>query len=377
MSFNGLGLSLGTLSLISDAESRSCSPENPTGAKGQGGRHAEVAGGSARDLGIGWKTRPSVAVAPGQTLTMADLAGPGAIQQIWMTLTGHSRFSILRIYWDGEAAPSVEVPAGDFFASAYTSYQVFAPLNSLAVCVNPGNAFNCYWEMPFRRHCRMTLENIGLEPITAFYQINYALTTVPDEAAYFHAQFRRSNPLGLGEVHTILDQVRGRGHYIGTYLAWQPNSNGWWGEGEIKFYIDGDIPAGTSTNRAIAERGGTCFPTICGTGTEDYFCGSYNFENKTTKKYEEYTTAYAGLSHVVRPDGVYNANTRFSLYRWHILDPVRFQQDLTITIQALGWRVGGRFLQLQDDISSVGFWYQVEPHLAYPTLPERDGLEII
>jgi len=376
MSFNGLGLHLGNLSRLSKAETRSLSAENPTGGKGQGGRHVDPNHGCSRDLGTGWKVRPCVQVKPGETLVLADVDGPGAIQQIWMTPTGNYRFTILRFYWDGEATPSVEVPIGDFFASAYTSFNTYRPIDSLPLCVNPGNAFNCYWEMPFRKHCKITLENIGLEAMTIFYQINYTLTEVPADAAYFHAQFRRTNPLPYKEVYTILDGVRGQGHYVGTYMAWQMNNNGWWGEGEIKFYMDGDLPGGV-VGRNVKEHGGSCFPTICGTGTEDYFCGSYNFEDKTTKNYREFSTAYAGVPHVVRPDGCYNANTRFSLYRWHIMDPVRFQQDLGITIQSLGWRSGGRYLPNRDDMASVAFWYQSEPHAPFPVLPDRDSLEII
>jgi hypothetical protein len=376
MSFNGLGLHLGNLSLVSNAESRSCSPENPTGAKGQGGRHVDPNHGPSRDLGTGWKVRPCVSIKPGETLVLADVEGPGAIQQIWMTPTGNYRFTILRFYWDGEETPSVEVPIGDFFASAFTSFNDFAQLNSLPVCVNPGNAFNCYWEMPFRKHCRITMENIGLEEMRIFYQVNYTLTQVPADAAYFHAQFRRTNPLPYKDVYTILDGVEGRGHYVGTYMAWQMNNNGWWGEGEIKFYLDGDLPRG-KVGRNIKEHGGEHYPTICGTGTEDYFCGSYNFENKQTKQYQEFSTAYAGVPQVVRPDGTYRANTRFSLYRWHIMDPVRFQKDFAVTMQALGWRAGGRYLPNQDDIASVAFWYQQGPHAPFPKLPSRDELEII
>ena len=374
--YNGLGLSLGNLSRISNAETRSISAENPTGGKGQGGRHVDLNHGCSRDLGTGWKVRPCTQIKPGETLVLADVDGPGAIQQIWMTPTGNYRFTILRFYWDGEKTPSIEVPIGDFFASAYTSFNVFAPINSQPICVNPGNAFNCYWEMPFRKHCKITMENIGFDPVTIYYQINYTLTKVPKDAAYLHAQFRRSNPLPYKEVYTILDGVKGHGHYVGTYMAWQMNNNGWWGEGEIKFYMDGDLPGGL-VGRNVKEHGGECYPTICGTGTEDYFCGSYNFENKETKQYQEFTTAYAGVPQVVRPDGTYQANTRFSLYRWHIMDPVRFKKDLGVTIQSLGWRAGGRYLPNQDDMVSTAFWYQAEPHATFPKLPSRDTLEII
>ena len=249
------------------------------------------------------------------------------------------------------------VPSAIFFACGWGEY---APLNSAAICVNPGSAFNCYWPMPFRKKCRVTVENRGRDKIVVYYQIDYALTDVPDDEAYFHAQFRRVNPLPYKDVVTIVEGIRGRGHYVGTYLAWGVNNSGWWGEGEIKFFMDGDE-----------------YPTICGTGTEDYFGGSYNFENQKTHQYQEYTTPYCGLSQVLRPDGVYRSQTRFGMYRWHILDPIRFEQDLRVTIQALGWRAGGKYLPLQDDISSVAFWYQVAPHAPFPALPEREFLEII
>ena len=355
--FNGLGMGMGTLSRLSDAETRSISSENKTGDKGKGGMAVPDAKSCSRDLGVGWKVAPCEGIEAGQTLVLADVEGPGAIQQIWMTPTGSWRMSILRIYWDGQETPSVECPVGDFFASGWGSY---APLTSLAVCVNPGSAFNCYWEMPFRKQCRITLENIGLEPMRIFYQINYTLTEVPADAAYFHAQFRRVDPLPYKDVYTILDGVTGQGHYVGTYMAWEVHSTGWWGEGEIKFYLDGDGD----------------YPTICGTGTEDYFCGSYNFENQKTKQYEEFTTPYSGLSQVNRPDGVYNSQQRFGLYRWHVMDPIRFKKDLKVTIQALGWRAGGRFLPLKDDIASVAYWYQTLPAAVFPTLPSRDELEI-
>ena len=358
MSFNGLGLHLGNLSRLSNAQSRSISPENFDGAKGGGARATEGTGAAcARDLGVGWKISPSVKIAAGTTFTLATIDGPGAIQQIWMTPTGVWRNSILRFYWDGEEAPSIECPVGDFFGMGWGTY---TPLVSLPVCVNPGSAFNCYWEMPFRRSCRITMENRADADMVLYYQINYALTEIPDDAAYLHAQFRRVNPLPRKENYTILDGVQGAGQYVGTVMCWGVNNNGWWGEGEIKFFLDGD----------------TDYPTICGTGTEDYFCGSYNFENRETKQYQEFLTPYAGLHQVLRPDGVYRSQTRFGLYRWHILDPIRFAQDLRVTIQALGWREGGRYLPLQDDLASVAFWYQTEPHAPFPALPDREGLEV-
>lgn len=203
------------------------------------------------------------------------------------------------------------------------------------------------------------MENINTIPMTLYYQINYTLTEVPEDEAYFHAQFRRSNPT-KGSLHTILDGVKGKGQYVGTYMAWRVTNNGWWGEGEIKFYMDGDKK----------------FPTICGTGTEDYFCGSYNFENKETHQYQEFTTPYAGMHQVIRPDGLYNAVTSFGLYRFHVLDPIRFDKDLRVDIQDLGWRHDRRYLNQQSDISSTAFWYQTEPHATFPELPGADDLEI-
>ena len=357
-SFNGLNMSMGNLSRLSKAKTRSISPENFTGEKGKAGMAVTGTGEkAARDLGQGWKISPSVRIKTKETFTLAEIKEPGAIQHIWMTPTGNWRFLILRMYWDDETTPSVEAPVGDFFACGWGSY---AQLSSLAICVNPGSAFNCYWEMPFRKSCRITAENIADEDMVLYYQIDYTVTDIPEDAAYFHAQFRRVNPVPYKDVYTILDGVKGWGHYVGTYMAWGVNSTGWWGEGEIKFYLDGDKD----------------FPTICGTGTEDYFCGSYNFENRVTKQYQEFTTPYAGLPQVIRPDGVYNSQQRFGLYRWHIMDPIRFEKDLRVTIQALGWRSGGRYLPLQDDIASVAFWYQKEPHAAFPKLPDKDYLEV-
>ena len=357
--FDGLGMNMGNLWRLSDARTRSISSENFTGEKGKGGIATEGTGKEcARDLGQGWKISPSIWIKAGEAFTIANIEGPGAIQHIWMTPTGKWRDSILRIYWDDSETPSVECPIGDFFACGWNEY---AQISSLAVCVNPGSAFNCYWEMPFRSKCKIIMTNNSTEDMTLYYQIDYILTEVPKDSAYFHAQFRRVNPLPYKEIYTILDGVKGKGQYIGTYMAWGVNNSGWWGEGEIKFYIDGDKE----------------FPTICGTGTEDYFCGSYNFENQKTHQYQEFTTPYAGLPQVIRPDGVYRSQTRFGMYRWHITDPVRFDNDLKVTIQALGWRLGGRYLPLQDDIASVAYWYQTLPATPFPELPERDYLEII
>ncbi len=360
--FNGLELNLGNLCRISTAQTRSISPENFTGEKGGAGMATNGTGrGCARELGQGWKISPSVRVNAKSTFTLAEITGPGSIQQIWMTPAplNQTRRYILRFYWDDETEPSVECPFGDFFACGWGRY---CAVTSLPVCVNPGSAFNSYWQMPFRKKARITLENLDDGPMTIYYQINYTLTEVPPDAAYFHAQFRRESPLRNKGLYTVLDGVAGAGHYVGTYLAYGVHNTGWWGEGEIKFYMDGDKE----------------FPTICGTGTEDYFCGSYDFETKGSDgkgHYTEFSTPYSGMPQVIRPDGLYDSQTRFGLYRWHILDPIRFQKDLKVTIQDLGWQPGGRYLQLQDDIASVAFWYQMEPHKKFPKLPSRDELD--
>lgn len=360
--FNGLGMNLGNLSRLSRAKTRSISPENFSGAKSQGGMATDGTGAKVgRDLGQGWKISPSVNIAPGSTFTLAEINEPGAIQHIWLTMfPSYWRSSILRIYWDGEETPSVETPVGDFFCNGWCQR---SNVRSLAIAANPAGGFNSYWEMPFRKSARITIENLAEENCTCYYQITYALTEVPSDAAYFHAQWRRSNPLGYKQVHTLLDGVQGWGQYVGTYLAWGVNNNGWWGEGEIKFYMDGDGD----------------WPTICGTGTEDYFGGAWNFE-QPKGEYGGFTGPYTGLSQIIKPDGLYQSQQRFGMYRWHITDPIRFERDLRVTIQALGWwnYPGGRkYLPLQDDIASTAFWYQTEPHAAYPALPKWDQLEVI
>ncbi len=343
--------------MLSDARTRSISAENPTGEKGKGGMATTgISQDAARELGQGWKVNPCAVIKGGETYTIADVSTSGAIQHIWMTPTGNWRWLILRIYWDDETEPSVEVPLGDFFCMGWGKY---APINSMPVTVNPGSAFNCYWPMPFRKHCRMTVQNLDKDNIFLFYQIDYTETEVPKDAAYFHAQFRRSNPT-RGAIHTLLDNVSGKGQYVGTYMTVGVTNNGWWGEGEIKFYMDGD----------------TKFPTINGTGTEDYFLGSYDFENPVTHQYDTFTTPYSGLAQVIKPDGLYVTQERFGLYRWHIQDPIRFEKSLKVTIQDLGWRDGGRYLQQHSDISTVSYWYQTEPHNPFPKFPTKDELEV-
>ena len=348
---------------LDEAESRSISPENFTGEKGRGGMATLEEGNAARaarELGQGWKVNPYVHIEPGETFTLGEIDGSGIIHHIWMTPVGTYRLMILRFYWDDEEEPSVEVPVGDFFAAGWGMGNE-PRITSLAVCVNPRSGFNSYWQMPFRKGCRVTMENMGEKRATVYYQIDYTLEAVPLETPYFHAQFRRVNPLPHKEVYTIVDGIEGRGRYVGTWLAHGAKSPGWWGEGEIKFYIDGDDE----------------FPTICGTGEEDYFCGSYGYqEEKKDGKYtyESFSSPYTGFYHVEK----YNTDElrRFGEYRWHVTDPVRFEEDLRITIQSLGWQSEGRYLPLQDDLASVAYWYQLEPHNSFPELPAKADLVI-
>jgi hypothetical protein len=313
---------------------------------------------AARDLGRGWKVSPSIVIAPGETATLADIAGTGAIQHMWITThPQHWRQLVLRCRWDGDAQPAVEVPLGDFFCNGWC---VYSPVNSLPVAVNPHGGFNSYWPMPFRTRAQITLANLAPNDITVYYQIDYTLADVLPDLAYFHAQWRRSNPLPYRQVHTLLDGIDGSGHYVGTYIAWGVNNNGWWGEGEIKFYLDND----------------EAYPTICGTGTEDYFGGAWNFD-VPGQGYTTFSTPFLGLNQVIQPDGQYRSQQRFGMYRWHVMDPIRFQQKLRVTIQALGWRSGGRYLPLQDDIASTAFWYQRETSSAKPGMLTVDHMEVI
>jgi len=340
------GQSLGRIALLSDAETRSISAENPRGERAGGAREIPAETSAASLLGPGWKVRPCITLEPGSVTTLADVMGPGVIQHIWMTVdTVAYRSCIVRMYWDGEETPSVEVPLGDLFANVHgLRYNV----TSLPVCVNPSGGFNSYWPLPFASRARITVENQYWEPISGFfYQITYALTDVPAQAGRFHAQWRRSMTTREQPEHVILSGVEGQGHYVGTVLGWNQFSNGWWGEGEVKFYLDGD----------------TDYPSICGTGTEDYFGGAWGFG-------ETFSTAFLGYPLWQKAEGEV---PRHGLYRWHVMDPIRFRTDLRVTIQALGWWPNHKYEPLTDDICSVGYWYQAEPHGPFPALPVLAG----
>lgn len=351
---------LGALPFQAGAVTRMINAENPTGEKGGAAKwdpnpddpflpHS----GAAKHLGRGWKVRPFITVKAGETAVLADIAGPGCVNQFWITTSASAwRALVLRVHWDGEAEPSVEAPLGDFFALGFDSRPHL--VNSLPVVVAPHRGCGCYWQMPFRRRARFTLANEGGENVDVVaYKILYKLHEVPADAAYFHAQWRRSLTARAHPEHTILDGVKGRGLYVGTYLAWTALSRGWWGEGEVKFYLDGDRE----------------FPTICDNGTEDYFGGAWSYarDPKTDPTEQAFCAPFCGLP--LAHNGAPNGPRLFGLYRWHVLDAIGFAQDLRVTVQTLGWWPGRVYQPLTDDVASTAFWYQAEPHAAFPKFP--------
>jgi hypothetical protein len=351
-----MDIGLGNLHRMRDSESRSINAENPRGEKGGGARATaetslhEGSAKAARELGPGWKLSPCRPVKAGETVTLADIDGSGVIRHLWFTLDFKMhRDIILRIYWDGEKTPSVECPIGDFFCCSWKT-----PVNILSepINVNPVGGMNCYFPLPFARRARITVQNDSPNDLRSFYYtVNYTLEACPADALRFHAQWRRSNPVPYGEFYTMIDGVKGRGQYVGTFMSWQQNSSGWWGEGEVKMFLDGD----------------STYPTICGTGTEDYFGGAWCFAKNFSAPFLGYPFGNC--------DG--KAGNRHSLYRFHVMDPVYFRKELKVTMQALGWRSESRFLPLQDDIASTVYWYQGLPSAPLPPLPDRNHREIV
>jgi len=348
---------------LSDAKTRSISPENFTGEKGKGGMatlEEGTAAKAARKLGQGWKVNPYIRIKAGETFTLGEINESGIINHIWMTPVGEYRLMILRFYWDDETEPSIEVPVGDFFAAGWGIMNE-PVINSATMAVNPRSGFNSYWQMPFRKKCKITMENLSGKEATVYYQINYSLEKVAKETPYFHAQFRRVNELPFKEVFTIVDGIKGKGQYVGTYLAHGARKSGWWGEGEVKFFMDGDKE----------------FPTICTTGEEDYFLGSYGYNDRKIDGkmyYDSFSSLYSGF-YEIKDSDIDGFVGIFGQYRWHVMDPIRFDKDLKITVQSLGWGPDG-YLPLKDDLASVAYWYQIEPHNPFPKLPEKKNLII-
>lgn len=358
---------------ITNGKIRLFSPENVYGEKGKGGmadltiepqpevakigQHWTGINPSARELGQKWKVRPYIFLLPNQPTVLVDADGPGCITHLWMTIFARwYRELIIRVYWDHEATPSVECPLGDFFGCGFSKHINIAafPINA-----NPTGGLNSFFPMPFRRHCLITIENRAPKRSPYFYYaISMEERAVADDEGYFHAQFRRSNPLPYLQDHVILDHVKGCGQYVGTHIGWRQSRDVWWGEGEFKAFIDEDDE----------------FPTYCTTGTEDYFGGAWGFGENFSAPF----MGYHDFMHAKNKNLPFSiAGNRHCLYRFHILDPIRFESSIKTTIQALGWRQEHRYLPLQDDISSVAYWYQTEPHGKFPPLGSRDDLEEI
>lgn len=361
-SFQG---NLAGIPFVSRGKSRAINAENPKGEKGKGGMAASA-------LGPSRKGSPCLKdISAGETVTLAEINGPGIINHIWITVDNKTseadcfvlRDLVIRMYWDGEENPSVEVPLGDFFCCGFAKECI---VNSLPIIVVPSRGMNSYFQMPFRKSARITLENQHRNVIPAFfYQIDYCLyDTLPEVTAYFHAQWRRQRITTIKEDYVIADGIQGSGQYIGTYIALSTLERYWWGEGEVKFYIDGDKK----------------YPTICGTGMEDYFGGSWSFASHENGKTIEnnYYTPYLGYPFYSNHDDlVYNpyhnddCPPMRGFYRWHLMDPIFFEKDLKVTVQQIGVCHRGLF-ERQDDLSSVAYWYQKEPHQKYESLMRRE-----
>lgn len=289
-------------------------------------------------------------IAPGETLVIAESEGPGVINHIWNTVAandkGYSRLLTMRMYWDGEETPSVQAPLGDFFAMGHG---VDHPFQSLPVTVtSEGRARNCYWPMPFRSSARITVTNDGPGMVGAFYYyVDWRKVDVlPENTAYFHAMYRQEFPTVSGRRYLIAD-IEGGGHYVGTVLSVRQHTASWWGEGDDFWFIDGETE-----------------PSLRGTGSEDYFCDAWGLR--------EMSTPYYGAPLM---EG-YDPLARTTCYRWHITDPVIFKKSLRLEIEHMGvtfkedGSVRSGFEERSDDFSSVGFWYQTEPHKPLPAMPE-------
>jgi len=311
-------------------ESRSITFENPTGAKGGGGM-------AASPLGPGRKGAASRQIKPGETVTLCDIQGHGTIRHIWITLSNkpeNLRSGVIRAWWDDQAHPSIESPLGDFMGFAHGKAMPYA---SRVHSVSKSAGMNIWIPMPFRKRAKFTFTNEGSQQVLFFYQIDY---TLGDQhragTGCLHVLFRRENPTTLKEDFTILPKRTGKGRYLGAVLGVRSLGPGWWGEGEVKMYLDGD----------------TRFPTIAGTGSEDYAGLAWGLQ--------ESPFFYNGAS--LAQKGY------VSMYRWHIEDPVYWKKDCRITIQQIGFK-GGMF-ERQDDWSTATFWYEPVPSAPLPPLPD-------
>ncbi len=333
---------------IKNRQSFGFSAENPTGQKNGGTKGKDCE-----------KLRPCIQIAPGETVTLCDTDGPGMITHIWFTgYVGHS--FVMRIYWENEEFPSVEAPISAFFGCAYDENFKdrdgnYIVLNSAKILTAPGRGFNSYWEMPFEKHCRITMENRSKKEETLYYMISGWHGEIPESAGYFHAAYRQEHPVTKGRAYTIIDGIEGRGCFAGVTLATGMNGNNTcWVEGEAKMYIDDDQ-----------------YPSMNYTGTEDYFCGSYGFGNDIIlNHYQTFSGMYTGLFAIMGDNReFYNGQQRFLLYRFHEKDPVYFSKNFKMTIDNLGW-TGPRY----DDYTSVAYWYLEKPSKLAKGLPSDEEM---
>jgi len=312
-------------------ESRSVSFENPTGDRGAGGQ-------AASKLGVGRKGSPSRSLQPGETVQLCDIEGRGTIRHIWVTTSrepDNLRSLVLRAYWEGQEDPSIECPLGDFMGFAHGKVM---PYQSAVHTVGQSAGMNIWLPMPFTKRARWTLTNEGEREPPLFYQIDYTLKDKhPRGVGRLHVLFRRESPTTLKQDFELLPHREGRGRFIGSVIGIRALEGNWWGEGEVKVFMDGD----------------TEFPTICGTGSEDYVGLSWGIQQTPFH--------YLGCS--------LNEKRFVSMYRWHLPDPVAWQDEVRITIQQIGWKDG--LYERQDDWSCATFWYEPVPSAPLPSFPDH------
>jgi len=284
-------------------DSRACTFENPTGARGAGGT---VAGGR--------KGAPNRFLEPGETVTLADLDGPGVVRHVWMTFPPAPpevmRAMTIEVFYDGAAEPSISVPAVDFFGVGCGRPQ---PMSSALTAIQEGRGFNSFIPIPFGDHLTMTFTNGSARTIPFYYQVDFTLEPLAADTGRLHAAFRRENPTTLTRDFVIAEGLRGPGRFLGCVVGIRTIDGGfWYGEGEVKVYRDGD----------------TNLPTICGTGLEDYVGTAWGMD--------AHVSHYAGVPMDARPAGA-RVPDFVSFYRWHVLDPIMFESSLTVTIQQIGY----------------------------------------
>ncbi len=338
---------LGDLTRYSNIESRSASFENPTGARGKAGSAASYLGPGRK--GAAWK-----GIAAGETVTLAEVDGPGMIRHIWMTLDlSHTflRGCVIRAYWEGSDQASIECPVGDFFGIAHGRTNHF--FNALQA-MQEGSGLNCYFQMPFVKGARLTFTNETSQHLgSLYYSVDYTVGDPVDaDTMRFHAAFRRENPTKMAQDFVIMPERHGRGRFLGCVIGVRTKSPQWWGEGEFKVYLDGDSD----------------LPTICGTGTEDYLGSAWGVG--------EHFALYAGCPYIAMDPGN-RWQSLVSFYRFHVADPIFFAKNCRVDMQ----QMGGGFIpegeinlyERSDDWSAASFWYQDagEPLPPMPSCEER------